>query len=117
MDFDQAIRAHADWRLKLSSYVARPNGTLNPAELQRDDHCSLGRWIHGDGLAHAAVPEFAELQAVHARLHEAAAELVKRADAGEDVSGEIALGASGPFAVASGIVITALLNMRRTLGH
>jgi hypothetical protein len=53
------------------------------------------------------------MAAEHTRFHKAAAEIVRRADCGEDVSGEFALGVGSEFSLASSAVVLALMDMKR----
>jgi methyl-accepting chemotaxis protein len=113
MDFDQAIKLHVAWKTKLSAYVANPDRSLKAAEISVDDRCELGKWLHGEGMKYASLPEFAKLVADHARFHTAAADVVRKADAGRDVNPEIALGAKSSYAAASNAVVTALMRMKQ----
>ena len=115
MDFDQAIQAHASWKMKLSQYLRNPNGTLIASEIARDDGCPLGCWIHKDGLKYTSNAEFNELKREHARFHRAAAAIVQKADRGENVSADIALGGRSEFGTASGAVVSAIMAMKRKL--
>lgn len=112
MDFDAAIRAHIDWKMKLRSYLSHPDGTIKAAELRRDDQCALGKWIHGEGAAYAADPDFVTAKDAHIRFHQEAANIVKKADSGQNVGEEIALGAKSPFSAASTDVMTALMRLK-----
>lgn len=113
MDFDGAVRAHSNWKMKLSGYIRNPDHSLKAVEVARDDTCELGCWIHGEGGAFASAPEFAALKAAHSRFHKAAAEIVRRADAGEAVSADVALSATSPYAKASMEVVQAVMAMKR----
>ena len=72
MDFDAAMNAHMDWKLKLRSYIARPDGSLNSATVAKDNECALGKWIYGEGKAYASIPEYSELKSEHAKFHKCA---------------------------------------------
>jgi methyl-accepting chemotaxis protein len=112
-DFDRAVRAHSDWKMKLSAYIRRPDRSLRAVEVARDDVCELGCWIHGQGRHLAGAKEYAELKSSHAEFHRTAADIVRRADAGERVSEEIALSATSPYSNASSHVIQAIVAMKR----
>lgn len=112
MDFTEAIRAHAEWKLRLSLYLRRPDGSLVAREVAADDRCVLGKWLRGEGLAHAALAGFDELRQAHARFHRAAADIVRRADAGESVLEEVALGGTSEYAQASNEIIRLLMDLR-----
>jgi hypothetical protein len=49
MDFDEAIKAHSAWKMKLSTYLKKPDGSLKPSEIQVDNKCQLGQWIYAEG--------------------------------------------------------------------
>jgi hypothetical protein len=112
MDFDSAIHAHASWKSKLACYIAKPDHSLNAATLSADNQCELGRWLQGEGRKYAALPEFKQLVVDHAHFHKAAGEVVRKADSGERVGDEIALGAKSEYALASGSVVATLMKMK-----
>ena len=88
MDFDEAIAAHSAWKNKLKTYLRQPNKSLDANTVASDNQCVLGKWLYGEGAKHSALPEFKELKNLHANFHRAAADLIKRADAGEHVAEE-----------------------------
>ena len=112
MDFDAAITAHSQWKQKLKAYIGKPDGSLRAADVQADNKCVLGQWIYGEGKKYDSLPEFATLKEEHRKFHRAAAELVVRAEAHEDVSKELAVGQKSNFNVASTKVINAISSMR-----
>lgn len=113
MDFDAALLAHADWKRKLKAYLKTPDRSLQPAEVALDNKCKLGEWIAGEGREYAASPLFKTLTAEHARFHKAAAELVRRANLGENVDEDVAFGASGEFSKATAAVVGAIVEMKK----
>jgi hypothetical protein len=72
----------------------------------------LGRWISGEGRKFANLPEYAQLVSDHERFHQAAAEVIRKADSGQHMEKEVALGAKSDYAVASNAVVTSLMKMR-----
>ncbi len=113
MNFDEAVLAHSSWKQKLKLYVEKPDRSLDPATVALDNKCQLGEWLHGEGGKYAALPEFRTLTAEHARFHKAAAELVRKANRGETVDAEVALGASSEFAKSTSGVVNALVEMKK----
>ena len=113
MDFDEALRAHVAWKSKLSAYVPRPDHSIDPSHLCLDNACMLGKWIHGEARKYASLPEYQKLLTRHAAFHRAAADVVRRADSGENVSEEISLGKSSAFSTASSDVVGAINEMKR----
>ncbi len=114
MNFDQAISCHVQWKSKLAAYVAKPDHSLNASEIEHEDRCDLGKWIRGEGQKYARLPEFTKLAADHTHFHAAAADVVRKADAGQHASEEIALGAKSDYAAASNAVVTSLMRMKKT---
>lgn len=45
MNFDEAIRAHSDWKMKFNIYLSKPDGSINPQDLANDNLCALGKWL------------------------------------------------------------------------
>jgi hypothetical protein len=113
MSFEDAVVSHSDWKRKLHDYVGHPDKSLNLSEVAANDRSRLGKWIRGEGRKYSVYPEFAKLVAEHTRFHKAAAEIVSRADSGEDVSGEFALGVGSEFSLASASVVLALMDMKK----
>lgn len=115
MDFQQAIDAHVAWKSKLSIYLRTPDGSLKSADICVDNKCALGQWIYGEGSKHNANPLFQTLKNNHAQFHKAASEIVSRADRGEKVTEDIALGAKSEFAMISSQVVNNLRVLRDTV--
>jgi len=112
MDFDQAIAAHSAWKTKLKAYLNKPDGSLKPADIQSDRKCPLGQWIHGEAAQWIGNAAYSELKMQHARFHAAAAALVRKADAGQPVSEELALGSESDFTKTTSAVVAAIVRMR-----
>jgi Chemoreceptor zinc-binding domain len=112
MDFNQAIAAHSGWKMKLSNYLNKPDHSLKPAEVALDSQCELGKWIAGEGAKYAKLAEFTKLKTEHSHFHKAAADVVRRADAGQNVSQEVLLGAHSEFTAASTSVVQAIMAMK-----
>lgn len=112
MDFEEAISSHAAWKQKLGAYLAKPDQSVSATNLEKDYACDLGKWIEAEGKNFAGNPEFAKLKEEHTRFHRAAADVVRRADSGQSISEEIALGAASPYASSSMAVVRALIRMK-----
>ena len=112
MNFDDAIKAHSAWKMKLSTYIAKPDGSLKVVEIEPDNKCALGQWIYGEGAKHSALPEYGTLKSEHTKFHKCAAAVVKKADAGQNVTEEVTLGGKSEFAQASSAVVSAIMKMK-----
>lgn len=116
MNFDEAIKAHSDWKIKLTQYLKKPDGSLKAETIAPDNLCALGKWIHGEGQKFAQFPEFKELQSIHAEFHKAAADVVRRADSGQQVSAEVTLGAKSKYGEVSSKVVSLIMKMKLKVG-
>ncbi len=112
MDFTEAIKAHADYKMKLRSYLTKPDGSLSAAEMATDNHCVLGKWLHGAGRKYSGLPEYERLVSDHETFHKAVAEVIEKADRGMCMDCEVALGSQSPFALASSMIVAALMGMK-----
>ena len=103
LDFASALSAHQAWRKLLLDLLADPDkeGFPDAATVGRDDCCTLGRWLHGDGKARFGVgPQFGTLLEEHRAFHHTAGQIVVQLQARklDEASRLIA----GPFAEHSG---------------
>jgi methyl-accepting chemotaxis protein len=115
IDFTQAIEAHAKWKTKLAAYIAHPDRSLNAETTSKDTACPLGRWMHGEGRQHAGLIEFKRAFEDHARFHAAAGAIIRKADSGQRLTDDLALGGRSEYAAASQAVVTALLQLKKKL--
>lgn len=113
MDFNEAIKAHSAWKMKLSNYLKKPDGSLQSSEIKQDNKCALGMWIYGEGTKWSSLPEYSTLKVEHAKFHKAAADVVTRADSGQDTSEETSLGGKSEFSMDSSSVVSAIMAIKR----
>ena len=114
MNLDNAIDAHAQWKIRLRTAI-QTKQPLDAAKIARDDQCELGKWLHGEAKAkYGSAPIFAELLSRHAAFHLAAAEVAKAIEAGQYAEAERLLGASN-FTVASRQVTMAIMELKVSL--
>jgi Chemoreceptor zinc-binding domain len=116
MNFDDAVRAHSEWKIKLTDYIKHPDHSLKASEVSVDNRCSLGQWIYGDGEKYSTLPEFSKLKNEHQRFHKAAAAVITKADSGKDQTAEIALGSKSEYSAASSSVVSAIMAMKAKAG-
>jgi hypothetical protein len=77
-----------------------------------DDRCELGKWIASEGKQFANLPEYSTLKSEHTQFHKAAAAVVRRADAGQKVTEDMALGGKSEFATASAAVVRSIIALK-----
>ena len=98
-DFQAAISAHVDWKMKLSKYLANPDGSLDHQKVCMDNTCMLGKWIYGDGTKYRAMDDhlFRSLQDSHKTFHKTAGSIIELINAGRHAEAAKVLGPSGPY--------------------
>jgi methyl-accepting chemotaxis protein len=116
VNLDDAIQAHAAWKIKLAVYLKKPDGSLKPAEIGADSRCPLGQWLHGDATKYSSLPEYQTLIAEHARFHKAAANIAEQANGGRKLNSDEVLGGGSEFASSSLNVVKAIKNLQNKLG-
>jgi methyl-accepting chemotaxis protein len=112
-DFDKAIEAHRQWKVKLRKAIA-DRDRLDADTLCRDDHCALGKWIHGPGgVRWGTKPSFVDLQGRHAEFHESAGAVARKINGGQYADAERLIGSGSQFAQVSTEVSTLLTQAKR----
>ena len=113
MNFDEAIQVHAAWKVVLSNYLRRIDGTLKAAEARVDNRCALGRWLYGEGRKYASTAEYQILIGEHARFHRAAGEVIDKANGGREINVERILHFDSEYGIASRNVVKAIMDLKR----
>ena len=114
MTWDDAVKAHAAWKLRLLAYIRDPSKKLDPAHVGADNRCPLGIWLHSEAKQKlAGVPEFETLIAEHARFHRAVGSAVEQVNAGKLVSQQTVLGWESEFAASSRNIVTTIMKLKR----
>ena len=114
-DFDGAIQAHRDWKVKLRKAIAH-HEQLDADKICRDDQCPLGRWLHGDGRSRwSHWPRFVDLVERHADFHQAAGSVARKINSGHFDAAERLIGSGSDFARLSTEVATLLTSAKRSL--
>ena len=112
-DFDHAIDAHRQWKVKLRQAIAE-HGQLDAETICRDDRCPLGQWLHGaGGRRWGSQPGFVALLEKHAEFHGAAGAVARQINGGAYDDAERLIGSGSEFARASNEVATLLMRAKR----
>jgi methyl-accepting chemotaxis protein len=112
-DFDQAIEAHRQWKVRLRQAIAERTA-LDAEVICRDDRCPLGKWLHGDGGQRwGTQPGFVSLLQKHAEFHSVAGTVARQINAGAMQDAERMIGSGSRFAQVSTEVCTLLTRAKR----
>lgn len=116
MDFDAAIKAHSEWKLKIVGAAKSGNREkLDPAIVGKDNVCALGQWLYGDGkrAMSAQGTQYQELVKLHAQFHREAASLITAIIQGQAVAVEAGIqDRNSPFNQISLKVVGMLMKLR-----
>lgn len=115
IDFDAAIEAHVEWKMRLRILLDSGDAAgVHPDEFEAADRCSFGRWLQCDGRRLESDPVFGALDRFHAEFHRSAAAVIRHAAAGERLQAESTL--AGEYARNSVNLLGALMELRRRVG-
>lgn len=112
--FEEAVSVHMQWKQKLRAILDGREVSLEADSASSDCNCELGKWIHGEGAMHKSEPAYQELLQAHANFHQAAADLMAKAQAG-DRAGALQSLNGGEFQIASSRTVLAIGNLRHEL--
>ena len=105
--FGEMVKAHQGWKFRLKDFVeGRSSEVLDPAKVEVDHACALGKWIHGAGAKVGHLPEYQDLKVRHAAFHRCAAEIIRTQQRGRVDEAQQLL--SGQFGALSEETIVAI---------
>jgi hypothetical protein len=78
-EIDAAIVAHDEWKARLLAAVEAGSSDVDPDEVRADDRCAFGAWLSSVELDMKASLHYSRVCGLHARFHQAAAEVLKLA--------------------------------------
>ena len=115
MDLDNAIKAHAEWKLKLRTAIAKTE-TLNVTQIAADNCCELGKWLHGPArLQLKALPSYSDVVTKHATFHKEAGRVATEINARHMDKAAKMLEAGTPYAMASSAVGLAIGGLKQAM--
>jgi aerotaxis receptor len=116
IDLTSAVKAHADWKLKLRN-AATQHDRLDAATVSRDDCCVLGKWLHGSGRpGYGHLPQFTGLIGKHAEFHLQAGRVAQTINDGRYDQALTMISGGTPFNEASSAVVVAIRQLREVSG-
>jgi hypothetical protein len=88
VNFNDAIEAHAGWKIEPADYLKHPGGTFKSGEAGTDNRRLPGPWPHGEAKKiHSSLPHYQTLMTEH-RFHRIAGKIAGRVDSGRVVNAE-----------------------------
>lgn len=108
MDLEEAIGAHASWRVRFRSAI-RNGSPLHVEVIERDDCCEFGQWLYRHGIASFGhLDGFHDCLEKHAVFHLHASKVAHAVIAGEKALAEELLEPGSAYSNAAGEVMAAL---------
>lgn len=115
MDLDKALSAHAEWKVKLRTAIAKCE-TMDVAKVSADNCCELGKWLHGaDKPKLQNVAAYRDLVTKHATFHKEAGRVATEINARHMDKAAKMLEAGTPYAMASSAVGLAIGGLKQAM--
>jgi len=113
MNFDDALAAHMNWKVKLRTAIGE-KAQLDAATISRDDACVLGKWLHGEARTkYGKLPTYHQCMTAHAAFHREAGKIAKLINENKLPEAEAALGAGKPYSSASHTAVLAIQLLKK----
>jgi methyl-accepting chemotaxis protein len=114
MNLDDALNAHAKWKVKFRSAIEQQDKTLDATSIAKDDTCDFGKWLHGPGKTEVGrLPDYATCVKEHAAFHTEAGKVARAINAGKFNEAATMLNAGTSYDNASKSVGVAIMRLRR----
>lgn len=111
MNLDDAIKTHAEWKMKLRSAISAQT-QLDANTISKDNCCPLGQWLHGEAKAKfGQYGSYTECLRAHTIFHREAGKVAQLINQKKYTEAQEALGGGTPYNSASsdaGIAINRL---------
>ena len=112
MDWDNAIKAHGDWKLKLRAAISTKE-TLDAQSIATDNACPLGQWLHGPARKkYGNLKSYASCVEQHKLFHLEAGKVASAINAGQLQQAKAMLDGGTPYSLSSSAVGGAILGLR-----
>ena len=108
--FEDMIEKHAQWKLKLKTYLRGSGEPLDPETVQKDSVCALGQWLYGKGEQVQHLPEYQKLKDHHRQFHTLAGKVIQEHQRGRTAQAQALL--DGEFTRKTQETVTAIRALR-----
>lgn len=113
MNFDAALEAHADWRMKFRLAIAA-RAQMDEAVIGADHACALGQWLHGEGRqTHGALSQYDDCVRRHTQFHREAGKVAAAINRGNYAIAALMIGDDTDYGRASRDVGAAIMALKR----
>jgi Chemoreceptor zinc-binding domain len=112
-DIEDAIQAHGAWKTKFRDYLSGKTA-IDLDTVGESDCCKLGKWLEQEGRKLLPQKNHEEICKLHAKFHQAAAEVTRKIKQKDFAGARQHLAPDGVFNLASRTLTTCLL---KTVQH
>lgn len=113
MNLNDAIQAHAQWKVKLRGAIQNQE-QLDVKSISVDNCCPLGQWLHGDAKSqYSGLGSYADLVKKHAVFHQEAGKVATEINAKNYPKAESMLGSGTSYMSASSQVGVAIMALKK----
>jgi hypothetical protein len=115
INFMDAINAHIKCKVHLQNFIdGKLQERLDSAVASRDDHCVLGKWIHGPAFRSFHMsPSFYQLRTQHAQMHYIAGNVIQHVHANDRAAAAVLM--ESTYKEASRKVVKALTELNQSV--
>ena len=113
MNLDDALAAHASWKVKFRTAIDKRE-QLDAGAIGRDNGCELGKWLHGPAKGQVGLlPEYSACVKEHAVFHVEAGKVAQAINSGRYEEATDMIAAGTPYDRASSTVGASIVRLRK----
>lgn len=109
-EITKAIGAHGMWKTRLTQAIDTGKMDANVDTVRVDNQCAFGKWLYGATLdaKDKTSPYYEEVRGLHAKFHQAAAQVVELAVAGKKREAQQLMSLEGEYTKVSSKLTAAM---------
>jgi hypothetical protein len=111
---EAAVAGHSLWKKRLYDAIQGTGEFLDPASLEKDNLCELGKWLHANPQP-ATHAHYHKVRELHAAFHKEAAVVLRKGLAGKREQALKDLEPGSQYARLSGSLVLELSAWKRSL--
>lgn len=116
MNLDEAIQAHAQWKIKFRSAISKKE-QMDSVKISADSCCPLGMWLYGEAKTkYCHLNSYKDLLQKHATFHREAGKVASAINAKKYVEATAMLDPGTPYMSASSATGVAISTLKKEVG-
>jgi hypothetical protein len=115
-EINKAIKAHSVWKVRLKDAVDTGTSEFTPSKVRDSHMCDFGKWLDTLPPAEKAQDDYKRIDALHAKFHAEAANVLQMAIGGQREKAHVAItDIKSDFVYVSAQLINALSEWKRRI--